>query len=271
MRRSAVGVTLTLLAIALTGCNSGSELKSNAISKDTKAAPSDPVEATSAPEEPITLASADNPDPSVSLVRPTDPEERVRSIKSGRVDPFRPLVSPVQPQNRPGIRSQPSSGSGQRSTPSQTATSGRSTTSGSSRTTTATRRITQPTTPPKASTPKSTATASPGKAVLPPLPAPEPTLAQEVQVQGIVVMAGNPQAIIQAPEENTARTISAGDRVANGRVLLKGFDMSNPSAPKAIFEEAGMEVAIGVGQAPIVLASASSQSPVRGLYKVGVN
>jgi hypothetical protein len=126
--------------------------------------------------------------------------------------------------------------------------------------------------PSKATASKPASRTSPGKAVLPPLPAPEPTVAKGVKVQGIVVLAGRPQAIVQAPDEKTARTISAGDRLANGRVLLRSFDMSNPIAPKAIFEEAGMEVAIGVGQDPIVLASArSGQTPVRGLYSVGLN
>ncbi|MEO0378048.1 MAG: hypothetical protein AAF329_26320 [Cyanobacteria bacterium P01_A01_bin.17] len=261
MRRSAVGVTLTLLAIALSGCNSGSELKSNAISKDTKAVPSDTVEATSVPEA-VSIAAVDQSTTApatVALIRPTDPEERVRTIQSGRVDPFRPLVSPAQPQSRPGSSVRPTAGGG-RTAPGS---------SGSAAT--ATRGSSTRLSPPSKATPKSSPTTSPGKAVLPPLPAPEPTAAKEVQVQGIVVMAGRPQAIVQAPEENTARTISSGDRVANGRVLLKGFDMSNPVAPKAIFEEAGMEVAIGVGQEPIVLASASSQAPVRGLYKVGLN
>lgn len=263
MRRSAVGVTLTLLAIALSGCNSGSELKSNAISKDdTQAVPSAPVEATSEPEAVIATADQSTTAPAtVALIRPTDPEERVRTIQRGRVDPFRPLVSPAQPQNRPGSGTRPG-GNGQRTT------SG-SSRPGSSRTTTAkTGGSSRPSAP---AAPKTAPGAPSDKAVLPPLPAPEPTTAKEVKVQGIVVMAGKPQAIVKAPEENTARTISSGDRVANGRVLLKGFDMSNPIAPKAIFEEAGMEVAIGVGQDPIVLASASSQAPVRGLYKVGLN
>ncbi|PZD73857.1 hypothetical protein C1752_01711 [Acaryochloris thomasi RCC1774] len=265
MRRSAVGVTLTLLAIALSGCNSGSELKSNAISKDTKAVPSDTVEATSVPEV-VSIAAVDQSTTApatVALIRPTDPEERVRTIQSGRADPFRPLVSPAQPQSRPGSGVRPSAGgSGGRTAPGARPTT---------RSTAATRGSSTRLSPPSTATPKSSPSTSPGKAVLPPLPAPEPTAAKEVQVQGIVVMAGRPQAIVQAPEEKTARTISSGDRVANGRVLLKGFDMSNPVAPKAIFEEAGMEVAIGVGQEPIVLASASSQAPVRGLYKVGLN
>jgi hypothetical protein len=257
MRRSAVGVTLTLLAIALSGCNSGSELKSNAVSKDTQAEPSaSSVETTASDSKALANGKATAP-VTAALIRPTDPEERVRTIQSGRVDPFRPLVSPAQPQNRPGS----SSASG---------TSGRLAPSGSpKKSVTATRR---PGSPSKAVSSKPAAKTSPGKAVLPPLPAPEPTMAKGVKVQGIVVMAGRPQAIIQAPEEKTARTISAGDWIANGRVVLKGFDMSNPIAPKAIFEEAGMEVAIGVGQDPIVLASArSGQTPVQGLYSVGLN
>jgi hypothetical protein len=265
MRRSAVGVTLTLLAIALSGCNSGSELKSNAVSKDTQAEPSaSSIETTASDPKAFANGKATAP-ATVALIRPTDPEERVRTIQSGRVDPFRPLVSPAQPQNRPD------SGSGS-SSASPNGTSGRLTPSESPKRSAAARGSSRPGSPSKAVSSKSSSKTSPGKAVLPPLPAPEPTVAKGVKVQGIVVLAGRPQAIVKSPEEKTARTISSGDRIANGRVLLKGFDMSNPIAPKAIFEEAGMEVAIGVGQDPIVLASArSGQTPVRGLYPVGLN
>ncbi len=256
MRRSAVGVTLTLLVMALSGCNSDSELKSNAISKDTKAASSAPAAVPAVfPSPEVDVETA--PAPAVALIRPTDPDERVRVIKSGRVDPFRPLVSPPQPKNRPS--------SAPRSTPStsKTSPSGRKT---STKIAVKPNRSSSRLNLPKISPPKAAPSSSPNKAVLPPLPAPEPTVAKGIKVKGIVVVAGTPQAIVEAPEETTARTISVGDRVAGGQVALVGFDMSNSTSPKAVFKEAGMEVAIGVGQAPIVLASA--QSPVQGLYKV---
>jgi hypothetical protein len=262
MRRSAVGVTLTLLVIALSGCNSNSELKSNAISTDKKAVPP-----ATAPEAFSSPAVATAPAPTVALTRPTDPNERIRVIKSGRADPFKPLVSPAQPSSQPnaGVSTSRRGTSGSLDKPtSRLGTAGRSTANRGIRSVGIPK-------PLQGSTGKANkpAAAGTGKAVLPPLPPPEPTVAKGVKVQGIVAIAGKRQAIVQAPEEKTARTISVGDRVSGGQVELVGFDMSNSIAPKAIFRENGMEVAIGVGQDPIVLASASLSRPaVRGLYKV---
>ncbi|MGF1601201.1 MAG: hypothetical protein ACFCU8_04140 [Thermosynechococcaceae cyanobacterium] len=259
MRRSAVGVTLTLLVMALSGCNSDSELKSNAVSTDKKAVP--PAATPEAfPSPAVDVATA--PAPTVALTRPTDPNERIRVIKSGRADPFKPLVSPAQPSNRPG--GSPGVSTVRQSTPG----SASRTRLGTSTQRTAIRGIGTPKPFQGSSSPTKRTKPSPaGKAVLPALPPPEPTVAKGVKVQGIVAMAGQRQAIVQAPEEKTSRTISVGASLSGGQVTLVGFDMSNPIAPKAIFRENGMDVAIGVGQDPIVLASASPSRPaIRGLY-----
>ncbi len=80
---------------------------------------------------------------------------------------------------------------------------------------------------------------------LPPLP--DPTLAKAVQVTGVIVVGGVPQAILQAPNEATSRYVQAGQRISNGQVLVKRIEMNNGSDPIVILEQNGVEVARAVG------------------------
>ncbi len=80
---------------------------------------------------------------------------------------------------------------------------------------------------------------------LPPLP--EPTLAKAVQVTGVIVVGGVPQAIVQAPNESTSRYVQVGQRISNGQVLVKRIEMNNGSDPIVILEQNGVEVARAVG------------------------
>lgn len=94
----------------------------------------------------------------------------------------------------------------------------------------------------------------------PPLPAPpkfvpdlpklpEPTLAQGVEVTGVVEVGGVPQAILKAPNESS-RYVRAGQRVSNGQVLVKRIEMNRGPAPVVILEQYGIEVARQVGEKP---------------------
>lgn len=80
---------------------------------------------------------------------------------------------------------------------------------------------------------------------LPPLPS--ATLANGVQVSGVVMVSGAPQAIVKAPNEETSRHVRVGQRISNGQVLVKRIEMNAGSDPIVIFEENGVEVARAVG------------------------
>lgn len=80
---------------------------------------------------------------------------------------------------------------------------------------------------------------------LPPLPS--ATLANAVEVSGVVLVGGFPQAIIKAPNEETSRYVKVGQRLSNGQVLVKRIEMNAGSDPIVILEENGVEVARGVG------------------------
>lgn len=87
--------------------------------------------------------------------------------------------------------------------------------------------------------------AGPKIPVAPPIP--QPTLAREVEVTGIVTIGNRTQAIIKAPNEPTSRYVSVGDRVSNGQVLIKRIEQIPGRDPVVILEENGMEVEVAVG------------------------
>ena len=80
---------------------------------------------------------------------------------------------------------------------------------------------------------------------LPPLP--EPTLAKAVEVTGVIVVAGVPQAIVKAPNESTSRYVQAGQRLSNGQVLVKRIEVNSGSDPIVVLEQNGVEVGRAVG------------------------
>ena len=84
-----------------------------------------------------------------------------------------------------------------------------------------------------------------GIPIMPPIP--QPTLAREVEVTGVVTIGRSTQAIVRAPGEPSSRYVSAGQRLANGQVLVKRIEMNPGSDPVVVLEENGMEVSVMVG------------------------
>jgi len=77
-------------------------------------------------------------------------------------------------------------------------------------------------------------------------PIPDPALARGVEVTGVVLIGANYQAIVKAPNEPTSRYVSAGQRLAGGRVLVKRIE-NQGSEPVVILEEDGVEVVRSIG------------------------
>lgn len=102
---------------------------------------------------------------------------------------------------------------------------------------------------PLASTPLNSRPSVPGVPMgiptMPPIP--QPTLARDVEVTGVVTIGNSTQAIVRAPGEPSSRYVSAGQRLANGQVLVKRIEMNPGSDPVVILEENGMEVSVMVG------------------------
>ena len=256
---------------------------------------------------PSPAVPAANSSVKVSLTRPTNPDDRLRVIKTGRNDPFGLLVAPqagggAAPANSSGggnggggnggsttnIKvSQAPNGSGSRqpSTPASTA-------GNNSRVTISRLPRLSPDSFSNSfgSKPGSNANgtgssgnnsggnsagngstgSSTGGLNLPALP-PKPELAG-VKVTGVVIIAGTPRAIVEAPGEPTSRTVGIGDSLSNGQLFVKDIDASNSAEPVVIFRQGDVEFSVAVGRAPVLIASAGPiggdqlNPSVRGLY-----
>ena len=59
--------------------------------------------------------------------------------------------------------------------------------------------------------------------------------AQAIEVSGVVQTGNTISIIIKSPDERTSRYVSVGDRLANGRVLVKRVEMG--AEPVVILEQ----------------------------------
>lgn len=83
----------------------------------------------------------------------------------------------------------------------------------------------------------------------PSIPAPPSTdLAEGTDVTGIVQVGDKYQIILRAPDESTSRYVSVGQRIAQGKVLVKRVDFRNTLNPSVILEQNGVEVSKQVGE-----------------------
>jgi Tfp pilus assembly protein PilP len=76
---------------------------------------------------------------------------------------------------------------------------------------------------------------------LPPAP-PSVEIAQAVQVKGVVELGGKVSAIVKESEQSDSRSVSAGDYVAQGKVLVKRIEFNGNREPVVILEQNGVEV-----------------------------
>lgn len=84
-----------------------------------------------------------------------------------------------------------------------------------------------------------------GIPTLPPIP--QPTLARQVEVTGVVKVGNTVQAILKAPNEPTSRYVGVGQLLSNGQILVKRIEMNTGSEPIVVLEEKGIEVRVMVG------------------------
>jgi len=82
---------------------------------------------------------------------------------------------------------------------------------------------------------------------------PQPDLARAVAVTGVIKVGNEVQAIVEAPNESTSRYVRAGQRLSNGRVLVKRIEVYEGSEPLVVLEQDGVEVPRKVGEMPASL------------------
>ncbi len=247
MGKLASGLVLVLLSAGLGGCQLlGSEKASEANDSAVKAPKKVPAKkvaskpADASPKPKSVKAISATP-----LTRPTDPDVRVKAIKKGRSNPFAQLVTPptkAKPIDLARGSSGKSSSFGTKSALKKGPSSGKTSQPKSNELP----RLTNPTKSPKTN-----------EIVLPPLP--EPTLAKQVSVQGVMMLGGQPKAILKSPNAKVARTVQAGDYLENGQILVSSIDMSNPQNPIIVLKESGQTVMVGVGKSASAEGGKQSQ------------
>ena len=100
---------------------------------------------------------------------------------------------------------------------------------------------------PKRTTPLPPKQSTPLISTLSPLPV--ASLANAVEVSGVVVVGSVAHVIVKAPNEASSRHRQVGQRLSNGQVLIKRLELKTGFDPIIILEENGIEVAKAIGEA----------------------
>lgn len=261
MCRQSIILLVGAIGLLVVGCSTAEESEDAAMTPATDASPNGVEQA---PFDQPLVAQQDAKDKATAagpkggkvmgLLEPTDPEERAKQVQASirsraGLDPFASLP-PVLTFNTPIASASAkgnmggSGGFGGGSSASSLPTS-----------VPALPAFPQPPTlpqPPKISISKPGSRVGVPSQGLNPLPQiPEPTLAEAVEVTGVVMIGATTKAIVKAPNEPTGRHVEVGQRLANGQVLVKRIETNAGSDPIVVLEQNGVEVSRRVGDKPV--------------------
>lgn len=268
---------ITVLALSMGGCQGEDSVEVGDVPAEPMPGAS-PSPSPSQPEAvPFTNPNVDAqqiPPAASELITTLPPQEQVRKVQKGRTDPFETLtLSPevtVSPNPQAEARSRPVPVVPQVPSPPQvrrgTNDDGRPGGGNQSRGTgTSSSRpnvIPKPPTPPGRASANGDNGRKPGSQTasgspipepppfIPELPKlPDPVLARQVEVKGVVQVGNVPQAIVQVPNE-PSRYVKEGQRISNGQVLVKRIEVNRGPTPVVVLEQYGQEVARQVGEQP---------------------
>jgi hypothetical protein len=76
----------------------------------------------------------------------------------------------------------------------------------------------------------------------------KPLQAMAIEVTGVIEVAGKTQVIVKLPSESFSRYIEVGERIANGKVLVKRVEGQQSLSPTVVLEEVGVEVPRKIGE-----------------------
>jgi len=171
------------------------------------------------------------------LIQSTDPNERLQQINSSRSNPFAVVPIPPPPQViAPPAPPAPTAAAPPAGTATSPVGAARPGVPGAG----------SPVAVAPGSAPGAPGTGQPATPPpLAPLPAlPQPTLAEAVQVSGVMTIGSENFAVVQTSAGS--QYVRVGQRVSNGRVLIKRIDLRG-SEPMVVLEENGIEVSRPVG------------------------
>jgi hypothetical protein len=80
--------------------------------------------------------------------------------------------------------------------------------------------------------------------VIPPNPVePSPSsLAEAVEVRGVVQLGEQWQAIVKEPQERSSRVVRVGDVLAGGQVRVRKIELNANGTPSVVLEQNGIQV-----------------------------
>ena len=286
MRQVALVGLLSFLTLLTGGCTIGDDSE-NAAQNTPIPSPSvssSPQKVSPSPTpfaSPVAKQKPQTAQPAAGLISSLPPEERIKQVPKGRSDPFAAI--PVQPE----VKVENKSGSGGTTPqrvpgipdippqPQSKGNPGRTPTKSQGATPKKTNSSAPKVTPPKVTIPKVTLPKTPSQSIKPPslgakpgsggatgsdlkpepqfipdLPKlPEATVAKQIKVEGVVQIDNQPSAIVKVPNE-PSQYVKEGQRLSNGRVLVKRIEANRGPTPIVILEENGIEVAKRVGEEP---------------------
>lgn len=232
MRRFSTIAFVGMLALITSGCSSGNEVS-------TPPTPSTPQVVKKKPGvKPLSKLVKPTQQPSntqiasaFGLIQPTNAQDRIKQLAKGRIDPFSLLPGQV-------VATVPTTPTIQKVVPKPP-------------TQISLVRV-------KRNVGNAGSQFRPGRGnLLPPVvsvpfvpTAPQPDLAKGVTVTGVVQVGTQTQAIVKVPNEATSRYVREGQRLSNGRVLVKRIEMNQGPEPVVILEQYGTEVNKVVGEVP---------------------
>ena len=246
------GITgLSLVALLAVSCTSKSE-----VSKAPTPKPSvQPVSVAPNPPQPSPVVNV----PPKGLIVATNPT--TIPIPKGRIDPFgsiavAPIKQPVPPEKTQQPKTQAQKTQNQQPQAQTTQQQKTPNPQPQPQKTQPQKTLNQPT--------QSSGTAtksSPRKPIqlqAPPLPPAPPSteLAQAVQVNGVMELGGRVSAIVKEPDEKISLTVSTGDYLSHGQVLVKRIEFNSNREPVVILQQNGVEV---------IKSVTSNNSPVASL------
>ncbi|MBD2077743.1 hypothetical protein H6F86_28420 [Phormidium sp. FACHB-592] len=186
--------------------------------------------------KPVVSPMAVIPVPSVpGLITPTNARMRVPTIVTGRTDPFAAIATaPIKliSTNKPAV-ALPS--------PLPAPTQNR-----------------LPTfkTPPLATVPLNGTSLPPTSLPsLPSVPVSPTSLADTIEISGVVKVGSKWSVIVKEPEAQTSRYVNPGSYLANGQVLVKRIVASAGSDPIVVLQQNGVEITRAIGSGSDRLAS----------------
>jgi Tfp pilus assembly protein PilP len=241
---------LSLVAVLMVGCTGNNDL-------DKAPAPKPTINQVSVAPKPATPSSVVNAPPK-GLIASTQPT--AIPIPKGRVDPFSsiavapikqtvgsqetPKLTPTSKAQNPPTQKPQTQQQAQKPQTQQQAQKPQT-----QKPKNQDKKIISNASKPKSSPLNST----PTQITLPPV-APSIDLAKAVQVNGVVELGGKVSAIVKEPEQSS-RSVSAGDYIYKGKVLVKRIEFNGDREGVVILEQNGVEVIKQVGSSSGPVAS----------------